>query len=140
MKISFLASALIILFISCTSTARKSAQSNGILQGISGKFKGNCMPEPGMSPCEPKPTSLTLLISLPSEYYQEDKLLEKITTDESGSFQIQLKPGKYSMFLMDAETVVCPRLNCPAECYCMLFEIVAGATTQLNPNLDKATW
>ncbi len=98
------------------------------------------MPSPGVPPCQARPSSITLLITSPSEEYASSKLVKKVTSSNDGDFEVELPPGNYSLFLLDEEDVVCPAMNCPDSCYCQPFEIISGKRTEVNPKLDKATW
>lgn len=124
--------------LSCS--AQKNLQATGTLRGITGEYSGNCMPSPGMEPCKPAPISTTVFITSSAEQFDPSNLIAEVTSDASGRFEVSLKPGKYSLFLKDAEEVVCDSWECPGECYCSPIEIIAGQITQIQLNLDHATW
>lgn len=126
--------------VSCATVSKKTGQQTGILHGITGIYEGNCMPSPGVPPCQARPSSITLLITSPSEEYDSTMLVKRVTSSDDGVFEVELSPGNYSLFLLDGEDVVCPAMSCPDACYCQPFEIISGERTKVNPNLDKATW
>lgn len=133
----------VILFIAILSSScvgQKVDKNYGTLKGTTGLLEGNCMPSPGVPPCEAKPSSTTILITELSENYVEGKLVKKITSDEEGQYEVSLPYGDYSLFLLDGEKVVCSVIQCPDKCVCQPFKIASDSTTILDVNLDRASW
>ena len=129
---------LLALSISCA--AQKNNISTGTLKGTVGLFEGNCMPAPGVPPCEPSPIAAIIYITQLSEKFQEKLLVDSVASASDGSYTVQLSPGKYSLFVKDGDQVICTITQCPDRCYCNPFEIVADAVTVVDANLDHATW
>ncbi|SNT36762.1 hypothetical protein SAMN05421640_3590 [Ekhidna lutea] len=129
---------LVWLFFGCA--AQKPKIEKGTLKGVTGVYEGNCMPGPGRPPCEPRPVSITILITDVSESYDENKLVKKIKSDDNGEYQTDLPVGRYSLFLNDADQVVCTIIQCPETCICHPFEIKSDSTTTIDANLDHAVW
>ncbi|WP_420575506.1 hypothetical protein [Ekhidna sp.] len=133
-----------ILFVSLftiqSCVAQKSNEQYGELKGTIGIYEGNCMPGPGIPPCEPRPISNTVLITELSKDFQPELLIDSVRSDKNGSYTIILRAGTYSLFLRDGDSVVCDVLQCPDQCYCQPFKIVADSTTVVDANLDHATW
>lgn len=134
-KSSFL---IILLLSSCV--AQQANESMGILHGTIGIYEGNCMPGPGVEPCEPRPISATILITSLTEEYNEALLVRKLTSNQDGRYEAELPIGNYSLFLMDGEQVVCTMIQCPNKCFCHPFKIAGDSTTVIDANLDHATW
>ncbi|MEP1033824.1 hypothetical protein [Ekhidna sp.] len=134
-KSSFLT---ILLLSSCV--AQQVNEATGILKGSIGVYEGNCMPGPGVKPCEPRPISTTLLITTLAKEFNVDLLIERLSSDDEGKYEIRLPAGNYSFFLMDESQVVCTLIQCPDTCICQPFTIVADSTTVVDANLDHATW
>lgn len=130
--------ALTISLRSCV--AQKSINGYGELNGSIGIYEGNCMPQIGVPPCEPRPISSTVLITKLSQEFQMDLLVDSVRSDKNGFYTISLKAGTYSLFLRDGDSVICDVLHCPDQCYCQPFKIVTDSTTVVDANLDHATW
>lgn len=120
--------------------AQKVSEPTGTLKGIIGIYEGNCMPGPGVKPCEPRPISTTILITSLAKEFDEDLLIKRLTSSENGEYECHLPEGEYSLFLMDADEVVCAFIQCPDQCYCHPFKITKDSTTTADANLDHATW
>ncbi|MEP0986785.1 hypothetical protein [Ekhidna sp.] len=131
---------IFLITISTSCVGQKSDNESGILKGVIGIYEGNCMPGPGIPPCEPRPISTTVLITELSESFLEEKLISKIKSNDDGVYKMSLPPGNYSLFLMDEEKVVCTLIHCPDKCLCQPFTIVADSTTIVDANLDHAQW
>ena len=129
---------LSLSLVSCR--AQKNNLSNERLEGAIGIYEGNCMPAPGVPPCEPKPVATIIYITQLSEKFQKNLLIDSAGSAPDGSYAIQLSPGNYSLFLKDGDQVVCPVMQCPDQCYCSPFEIKADSITTVDANLDHATW
>lgn len=133
----------IILFsilITSSCAAQKTDKRSGELKGLIGMYEGNCMPGPGVPPCEPKPVSTTVFITKPNQDFQWDLLVDSVRSKNDGTYSIRLPEGAYSLFLRDENSFVCDLIECPDECYCHPFKIVADSITIIDANLDHATW
>lgn len=128
----------LLLLSSCA--IQQPPKSTGKLIGTAGIFEGNCMPGPGVAPCEPRPLSTTILIAHPSKTYSEDLLVKRISSDTLGNFFTELTEGDYSLFAMDGDQVICSVLLCPDECICNPFKISKDSTTTVNVKLNHASW
>ncbi|WP_424961543.1 hypothetical protein [Ekhidna sp.] len=132
--------ALVLILITSSCIAQKRFENFGELKGVIGIFEGNCMPGPGVPPCEPKPISTTVYITQLNQDFQWELLVDSVSSNDVGVYSIKLPEGSYSLFLRDENSFVCDVIECPDECYCHPFEIVADSTTVINANLDHATW
>lgn len=113
----------------------------GSLQGSTGILEGNCMPGPGVPPCEPRPTSMKVFITQPTEHYQINMVRDSVISDADGNFEIRLPEGKYSLFIQDDDHRVCGGpMECTPECICLPVFIKADSVTTVKVNLDKANW
>ena len=134
---------LFTIFISVVLFSCKGQQikgQEGTLNGTIGIYEGNCMPGPGVTPCEPRPITTTVYITQPSKEFSEELIVTAIESDKDGQYTVNLKPGTYSLFLKDGENTVCDLIQCPDACYCHPFTIVADSTVIIDANLDHATW
>lgn len=113
---------------------------NSILKGKIGLYEGNCMPGPGIPPCQPAPISTTVAITKPSEHFNIDLLEASVITSEKGIFEMVLPAGNYSLFIKDGDEFICDSWACPNECYCTLFEIDTDFTTTVIANINHASW
>ncbi|MEO9484264.1 MAG: hypothetical protein ABJG47_12485 [Ekhidna sp.] len=120
--------------------AQPQQDTYGTLKGTIGVYEGNCMPGPGVKPCEPRPISTAVFISSLTETYTEELLVKQIQSNNDGTYEVLLPPGKYSLFLGDGDRVVCTLMQCPNTCFCNPFEIVKDSTTVIDAELDHATW
>ena len=137
---SILGYTLNLMLIASSCIAQKRFENHGELKGVIGMYEGNCMPGPGVPPCEPKPISTTIYITQPHQEFQWDLLVDSARSKNDGTYTIQLPEGTYSLFLRDENSFVCDVIECPDECYCHPFEIKADSITVINANLDHATW
>ncbi len=112
----------------------------GTLKGIIGIYEGNCMPGPGIPPCEPRPISTTVYITQLSQNFEMKLMMDSVVSGTNGLYTIDLAPGTYSLFLKDENSVVCDYIECPEQCYCQPFEIKSDSITVIDANLDHATW
>lgn len=127
--------------LSCEQDNKESSDFNkGTLKGFIGLYEGNCMPSPGVPPCQPSPISTTIAITRPSENYKVNLLLYSATTLDDGTFEISLPEGSYSLFIQDESEFICSEWNCPSECYCSFIQIRSDSTTTLNAYIDHASW
>ena len=131
---------LVLTLITLSCTAQKRFENYGELKGVIGIYEGNCMPGPGIPPCEPKPISATLYITQLNQDFQWGLLVDSVRSKSDGTYSIQLPEGSYSLFLRDENSFVCDVIECPDECYCHPFKISADSITVINANLDHATW
>lgn len=131
---------LLLIAFSTSCIGQKSNGQSGILKGTIGIYEGNCMPGPGIAPCEPRPFSTTILITELSETYLKEKLIKEIRSNDDGEYEISLPVGTYSLYLRDGDQVVCTLIQCPDKCLCHPFKIAADSTTIIDANLDHATW
>lgn len=131
---------ILFSFLLASCVAQKVSEPNGTLKGIIGIYEGNCMPGPGVKPCEPRPISTEVLITELSEKFYESLLIKQVKSDDEGQYETSLPPGTYSLFLKDEDKVVCTLIQCPDVCYCHPFKIVSDSTTVIDANLDHATW
>jgi len=129
---------LISILYSCAG--QKSNIEVGVLKGTIGVFEGNCMPGPGVPPCEPRPISTTIYVTKPTQNFDRTMLVDSTISNTEGYYIISLPQGKYSLFLKDENQVVCSEIQCPNECFCNPFKMVNDSTTVINANLDHATW
>jgi hypothetical protein len=113
---------------------------NGILRGKVGLYVGNCMPGPGIPPCEPTPISTTVAITEPSEFFNAELLVDYITSSENGIFEISLPEGYYSIFLKDGDDFVCVAYTFTNERYCTIYTVDNLHTTTAILNIDHANW
>lgn len=120
--------------------AQTNQVSPGTIQGAVGLFEGNCMPSPGVPPCEPSPITTTVFITEPSEIFDIRKLKDSVITNDKGFYKLALPAGSYSLFLRDGIDIVCAGLQCDGVCTCTPFQITSDSTTHLNANLDHASW
>lgn len=131
---------ILISFISCKKDDNESTKNTGLLKGSVGLYEGNCMPSPGVSPCEPSPISTTVAITQPSRDFNLDLLIDSVVASENGEFEINLTEGIYSVFLRDGNDFVCDSWSCSDECHCTLIKITNDSTTNIYINIDHATW
>jgi hypothetical protein len=120
--------------------AQKQEHKMGLLTGTIGIYEGNCMPGPGVAPCEPRPISATILITKLTEHFDWNLLVDSVKSNSDGIYTIKLQEGSYSLFLRDGEDFVCTLIQCPDKCICHPFNIVADSSTVIDANLDHATW
>ena len=120
--------------------AQKPTIDSGILMGTTGEYRGNCMPGPGIKPCEAFPVSLVIYISNPSREFDPNQVVDTVKSDLKGHFEVSIPPGTYSLFLDDNGSQVCPQMECTPECICLPITIYSDSTTTINPNLDHAVW
>ncbi|MEP2950265.1 MAG: hypothetical protein ABJO91_09635 [Ekhidna sp.] len=128
----------VVGLLSCV--AQKPSQTSGTLKGTIGLYEGNCMPGPGVDPCEPKPISTMVYITKISEKFQLDLAVDSVQSKADGTYAIDLAIGTYSLFLRDEESIICDLIKCPNTCYCNPFKITIDSTTIVDANLDHATW
>ena len=127
-----------LFLFSCA--AQKDINELGTLKGQIGKYEGNCMPSPGVAPCEPTPIKTTIFITQPSKNFKIELLIDSIETNSEGEFQLNLIPNKYSLFIKDSEEIVCNGYECEKECYCTPFQIVIDSVTNISANINRASW
>jgi hypothetical protein len=126
-----------IFIVACEPSDSNIDGSFGRLKGTIGKFEGNCMP---VIVCEPAPLSTTIAITIPSEYFSTEALIDSIISDSEGNYEILLPPGNYSLFLRDTSGFVCDTWSCNSDCYCTYFKVKADSITIVNANIDHAVW
>jgi len=126
------------LVVSCAS--QKVNSPSGVLQGTIGIYEGNCMPGPGVKPCEPRPISTKIYITELSEEYEEVKLVASTISNADGEYSINLPSGTYSLFLGDGNQIICDFVQCPDKCYCQPFTISPDSVTIVDANIDHASW
>jgi len=129
-----------VLFIISGCAAQKSSKKAGTLSGIIGLFEGNCMPGPGVPPCEAKPISTTLYITSPAKDFEFKNLVDSVVSNNKGFYTIELKVGIYSLFLRDDKHIVCIDMQCNPECVCTPIEISGGKKETRDLNLNHAIW
>lgn len=127
-----------LLSIACVG--QKQEQNLGLLTGTTGIYEGNCMPGPGIPPCEPRPISTTIFITQLNEDFDWDLLVDSVRSNTDGTYSVELRAGSYSLFLRDDNSFVCDLIQCPDKCLCHPFKITADSTTVIDANLDHATW
>ena len=122
-----------------TSTEQK---PTGKLTGKIGLYSGNMMPSPGHKSPGPSPLSTTVYITEPSFDYDEKKLIDSTVSDKNGFYEIDLPPGKYSLFMKNGDEYHCDswRNEGSSGTFCTPFIIEAGKTTTVNANVDNAAW
>ncbi|MEQ9466621.1 MAG: hypothetical protein RLN88_04365 [Ekhidna sp.] len=135
-----LSSILLVIFWTSGCTAQQANQLTGTLQGTIGLYEGNCMPGPGIPPCEPRPISAWILITEVSETYNPNLLVDSVRSNAEGKYSIRLKEGSYSLFVRDGDQIVCTEIQCPDSCICHPFIIKLDSVTVIDANLDHATW
>lgn len=113
---------------------------NSILKGKVGLYTGNCMPKPGIPPCEPTPISTTVAITEPSEFYHAGLLADSVISSEKGIFEISLPEGDYSLFLRDGDEFVCVGYIYTNERFCTIYTVDSLYTTTVILNIDHASW
>ena len=128
----------ILVFLSCNT--KIVSPNSGVLKGVVGEFKGNCMPSPGAKPCEPTPVQTTLYISAPAKSFDKTLLVDSIQSNQNGEFKIRLDEGQYSIFIKDKNKIVCNGFECDPKCICTPFYIKKDSTTTLSVNLNHASW
>lgn len=133
-------SLLLLIFWINGCKAQQPVRVYGTLEGVIGLYEGNCMPGPGVTPCEPRPISTMILISKLTEKFNPNLLVDSIRSDTQGKYSIQLEAGDYSLFLRDGDQIVCTEIQCPDSCICHPFTIQSDSTTTIDANLDHATW
>lgn len=131
---------LFLITFNPSCMAQRTKEPLGILKGTIGVFEGNCMPGPGIPPCEPKPLKTTVYITRPGESFDQTLLVDSTHSDDQGRYAVSLPAGSYSFFLKDEESIVCTVIQCPDACICLPFTIVSDSTTVIDANLDHATW
>ena len=132
---------LLISAIFATScAAQKQEQQDGLVKGTIGIYEGNCMPGPGIPPCEPRPISNIIYFTQKSERFNPTLVIDSVQSKPDGSYEISLPVGSYSLFLKDGDQVVCDLIQCPEVCYCRPFEITEDTVLIIDANLDHATW
>ena len=114
--------------------------NEGTLIGKVGVYEGNCMPAPGAPPCKPRPLSALIYISVPSESFNREYLVDSVRSDNGGQFSLQLEAGDYSIFVKDGSQITCTVTSCPSECYCLPVSVFADSTTEVEVMLDHAVW
>jgi len=130
-----------ILLVTVGTCDKNTAQrSTGTLQGIVGVYEGNCMPSPGVSPCEPAPLSTSVILTKPSASFDAIMLVDSVVSDANGYYEIILPVGKYSLFLRDGAKIDCNRMGCNPDCICRPVVIKKDSTTVMNATLDHASW
>ena len=115
-------------------------QESGTLKGIIGIYEGNCMPSPGVPPCEPTPLSTSIILTKPSASYDALLFMDSVVSDPNGYYEISLPIGKYSLFLRDGEKIDCNRMDCSPDCICRPVEIIKDSISVMNANIDHAVW
>ena len=135
---------LVIIFSTCLSSTscigQKQEQNMGLLKGTIGIYEGNCMPGPGVPPCEPRPIVTTVFITRLNEKFDWDLLVDSVRSNTDGTYSIKLREGDYSLFLRDGNSFACDFIQCPETCYCQPFKIIDDSTTVIDANLDHANW
>jgi hypothetical protein len=130
---------LSLLSISCFDNNEERITEN--LQGTIGIYEGNCMPAPGNPPCKPSPFSTMVLITKPSEHFNQDLAIDSVRSDANGQYSIYLPAGKYSLFLRDGNEIVCDSWFSDGQnTYCLPFEIKKDSVTVMDANIDHAAW
>lgn len=140
MCVKTIKSSLLTILLLSSCVAQQVNEGSGNLIGEIGIYEGNCMPGPGVKPCEPRPISATILITKLTKEYDEELLIKKLKSDVNGKYEVQLPPGNYSLFLLDGDKIVCTLIQCPSTCICHPFKISADSTTVIDANLDHANW
>ena len=130
----------IIFIMNWSCKAQEVNDSQGIIKGTIGLFEGNCMPGPGVPPCEPKPVIATLYFTNPSETFSPNILIDSVSSTENGTYSVTLKEGTYSTFIKYQGEIICTGLICDGECICSPVIVEHSKETLLNLNIDKATW
>jgi hypothetical protein len=111
--------------------------NKGIVYGHIGIYQGNCMPGPGRGMCSPRDIQTNIYITKPSQKYEEELLVNLVTTDEKGYFETELTPGDYSLFIDDNGAYICDYWK---GVVCTPFRIESGERTEVNANIDHAAW
>lgn len=114
--------------------------NSGTLIGEVGVYEGNCMPSPGVPPCEPQPLSALLYITQPGEKFNPEKVVDSVRSDRKGRFSLELAAGDYSIFVKDGNQITCTVTSCPAQCYCLPIKVRSDSITRIEVTLDHATW
>lgn len=136
---SLITLSLSLLFISCFDNNEERITGN--LQGTIGIYEGNCMPSPGMPACVPSPLSTMVLITKPSEYFNQNLVVDSVSSGTNGKYSVNLPEGKYSLFLRDGKEVVCDSWTQAGQnMFCTPFEIKKDSVTIMNANIDHAAW
>ena len=133
-------SILLFGFTTCEKDEKHVVNETGKLKGKIGIYEGNCMPSPGFPTCQPVPISATVAITVPSENFEMNLLIDSIVSEEDGSFEINLPEGNYSLFIRDGAEFICDGWTCQSECFCSLFMIKNDSTTFIKANIDHAVW
>lgn len=137
MKNAFLSILLLFTIASCDPPELQT----GTLKGTVGLYSGNCMPVIGTPPCTQAPISTTIAITRPCESFNMELLIDSVVSKADGSFQINLKPGKYSLFLRDGNQFVCDYWNSDGvSTQCHPIEIKLDSTLIVNANINHAVW
>jgi hypothetical protein len=131
---------LINLFSCNKDNEGKAENKKGTLKGTIELYYGNCMPGPGAPPCQTIPIATTLAITKPSYKFNLSLLIDSINSSGSGTFEIKLPEGNYSLFICDGSEFVCNKWSYTDNCYCRLFKIKQDSTTIVNAYLDHAVY
>jgi hypothetical protein len=111
---------LLVLIVSCKGSENSSTLINfnnkEITQGIAGKVlwrEGDHMPGPGNTPRSAGVAKEVLIYELTKtdqtvqngQFFKDLKtdLVQKVTSDANGNFQVSLSPGTYSVFTNEAD-------------------------------------
>ncbi len=146
--------AMLLLFLGCANTSLGTNEpSFTITQGIRGKIEireGNYMPgptrsgQPAPSPQNPsstreifiyEPVNLNQVTGNEGFYsHIGAKLIANVQTAKDGSFQVALKPGKYSLFSKEPKGFYANQFN--GEGYIFLVEVKPNQVTPVNFVID----
>lgn len=116
------------------------SSNTGFLAGNIYLYDENCIPGPSSPPCKKIPVQATLLITQPSEDHKSENEIDRISSNENGSFYIELPEGKYSLFVHHENEIICSWKECSPGCICTPVQIIAGDTTTTEFILNKANW
>lgn len=111
-------------------------------QGLAGyllELKGNQMPAPGRPASKGRPVIREVYIYRPSKAANakgngtlfseiDTKLIAKTASDSNGYYQVKLAPGKYSVFIKEANQYYANETD--GDGYISLVEIKAGELTK----------
>ena len=138
--------ALATLLAACGATQNHSTVTQGVTGTVTW-LEGNQMPSvgPDNGKTSAKPVVRTLHFYLPAKdgdarqangFYANvsTKLVAKTTSDEAGNFAIKLPPGKYSVFIEEADGLWANRFD--GQGHINPVTVTAGQTTTLNIKID----
>jgi hypothetical protein len=147
MKKNIVYALLLAMVIACLSAFKPVVFKKQGVEGYLYKVSGNQMPSPDIKPAPPRGIRGTLLVyqltnssqaikKEGSQFYSSvsTRLVKKIQTNNIGYFNVQLAPGKYSIFIQKASLLYANRFD--SQNNIAPIEVIPGRMSRIEVRMD----